>query len=74
MKKCMKVTTAAGFLAAGGLAAALSGCGAAEDDGKVTIEIVQYKQEAASYFETVEENSIPPTTISSWLSILLTTP
>ncbi|HIV12803.1 MAG TPA: extracellular solute-binding protein [Candidatus Pullilachnospira stercoravium] len=51
----MKVTTAAGFLAAGGLAAALSGCGAAEDDGKVTIEIVQYKQEAASYFETVEE-------------------
>ena len=55
MKKCMKVTTAAGFLAAGGLAAALSGCGAAEDDGKVTIEIVQYKQEAASYFETVEE-------------------
>lgn len=55
MKRCMKVTTAAGFLAAGGLAAALSGCGAAEDDGKVTIEIVQYKQEAASYFETVEE-------------------
>lgn len=55
MKKCMKVTTAAGFLVAGGLAAALSGCGAAEDDGKVTIEIVQYKQEAASYFETVEE-------------------
>ena len=55
MKKCMKVTTAAGFLAVGGLAAALSGCGAAEDDGKVTIEIVQYKQEAASYFETVEE-------------------
>ena len=55
MKKCMKVTTAAGFLVAGGLAAALSGCGAAEDDGKVTIEIVQYKPEAATYFDTVEE-------------------
>lgn len=55
MKRCMKVTTAAGLLTTAGLAAALSGCGAGEDDGKVTIEIVQYKQEAASYFETVEE-------------------
>ncbi len=55
MKRCMKVTTAAGLLAMAGLAAAVTGCGAGEDDGKVTIEIVQYKQEAASYFETVEE-------------------
>ena len=55
MKRCMKVTTAAGLLATAGLAAALSGCGAGEDDGKVTIEIVQYKPEAATYFDTVEE-------------------
>ena len=55
MKKCMKVTTAAGLLATAGLAAALSGCGAGDDDGKVTIEIVQYKPEAATYFDTVEE-------------------
>lgn len=31
------------------------GCGAASDNGKVEIEIVQYKPEAAAYFEMVEE-------------------
>ena len=38
-------------------AAALSiqGCGNSSADGKVEIEIVQYKPEAANYFKTVEE-------------------
>lgn len=31
------------------------GCGNASDDGKIQIEIVQYKPEAANYFSTVEE-------------------
>ena len=34
---------------------ALSGCGNSADDGKIQIEIVQYKPEAANYFTTVEE-------------------
>lgn len=34
---------------------AVSGCGNASDDGKIQIEIVQYKPEAANYFSTVEE-------------------
>lgn len=55
MKRCMKVSMAAGLLAAAGLTAALSGCGSEGDNGKVTIEIVQYKQEAATYFDQVEE-------------------
>ena len=33
----------------------LAGCGSNADDGKVQIEIVQYKPEAANYFKTVEE-------------------
>lgn len=33
----------------------VSGCGNASDDGKIQIEIVQYKPEAANYFSTVEE-------------------
>lgn len=36
-------------------ALALPGCGASGDDGKIEIEIVQYKPEAANYFKTVEE-------------------
>ena len=36
-------------------AAILPGCGAGEDSGKTEIEILQYKPEAASYFDTVEE-------------------
>ncbi len=55
MKRCMKVSMAAGLLAAAGLTAALSGCGSEGDNGKVTIEIVQYKPEAATYFDQVEE-------------------
>ena len=37
--------------------AALSvwGCGTSSGDGKVEIEIVQYKPEAAAYFASVEE-------------------
>ena len=31
------------------------GCGASANDGKVEIEIVQYKPEAANYFKTVED-------------------
>lgn len=31
------------------------GCGSASDDGKIQIEVVQYKPEAANYFSTVEE-------------------
>lgn len=34
---------------------AVGGCGNASDDGKIQIEIVQYKPEAANYFKTVEE-------------------
>lgn len=33
----------------------VGGCGNASDDGKIQIEIVQYKPEAANYFSTVEE-------------------
>ena len=36
-------------------AMAVGGCGNASDDGKIQIEIVQYKPEAANYFNTVEE-------------------
>lgn len=36
-------------------ASAAAGCGASADDQKVEIEIVQYKPEAAGYFEMVEE-------------------
>lgn len=34
---------------------AVQGCGSSVDNSKVEIEIVQYKPEAANYFETVEE-------------------
>ena len=33
----------------------LQGCGNSSDGGKTTIEIVQYKQEATSYFDALEE-------------------
>lgn len=36
-------------------AMAVSGCGDSGNSGKIEIEIVQYKPEAANYFETVEE-------------------
>lgn len=36
-------------------AAILPGCGAQEDSGKTEIEILQYKPEAATYFDKVEE-------------------
>ena len=36
-------------------AAILPGCGAGEDSGKTEIEILQYKPEAASYFDKVGE-------------------
>ncbi len=36
-------------------AATLPGCGAEENSGKTEIEILQYKPEAASYFDKVEE-------------------
>ncbi len=35
--------------------ATVGGCGNASDDGKIQIEIVQYKPEAANYFSTIEE-------------------
>ncbi|MBD5393356.1 MAG: extracellular solute-binding protein [Lachnospiraceae bacterium] len=34
---------------------AVQGCGASSNDGKVEIEIVQYKPEAANYFKMVED-------------------
>ena len=44
------------ILAASMLAAAiLPGCGSDEHDGKTEIEILQYKPEAAAYFDQVEE-------------------
>lgn len=48
--KCLKLTLCC--LAA---AFAVQGCGASSDDGKIEIEIVQYKPEAANYFKTVED-------------------
>lgn len=48
--KCLKLALCC--LAA---AFAVQGCGASSDDGKIEIEIVQYKPEAANYFKTVEE-------------------
>ena len=36
-------------------AAILPGCGADKDSGKTEIEILQYKPEAATYFDKVEE-------------------
>ena len=33
----------------------LAGCGKNNKDGKTVIELVQYKPEATSYFEEVEE-------------------
>lgn len=48
--KCM------GLAVCGAAAAfAVSGCGSSADNSKVQIEIVQYKPEAANYFETVEQ-------------------
>ncbi len=34
---------------------AFSGCASSTDSGKIEIEIVQYKPEAANYFKTVED-------------------
>ena len=36
-------------------AAILPGCGADKDSGKTEIEILQYKPEAATYFDKVED-------------------
>lgn len=44
------------FLLAASMIALLgTGCSQAEESGKIEIELVQYKPEAASYFEAVEE-------------------
>ncbi|HJB14643.1 MAG TPA: extracellular solute-binding protein [Candidatus Blautia excrementipullorum] len=51
----MKGKMAAGAAAAAALAAVLSGCGTGEDNGKVTIEMIQSKPETAVYFDKVEE-------------------
>ena len=48
--KCLKLT-----LCCAAAALAVQGCGASSDDGKIEIEIVQYKPEAANYFKTVED-------------------
>ena len=48
--KCLKLT-----LCCAAAALAVQGCGASSDDGKIEIEIVQYKPEAANYFKVVEE-------------------
>lgn len=55
MKKNRKVIAAAACLTAASLGTLVTGCGSSEDDGKVVIEMVQYKPEAANYFEAVEE-------------------
>ncbi|MDO4294974.1 MAG: extracellular solute-binding protein [bacterium] len=43
-----------GWMAASMAAVALSGCGQAENNGKIQIEIVQYKPEAVKAFEELE--------------------
>ncbi len=48
--KCLELT-----LCCIGAAFAVQGCGASSNDGKIEIEIVQYKPEAANYFKTVED-------------------
>ena len=48
--KCLKLT-----LCCAAAALAVQGCGASSADGKIEIEIVQYKPEAANYFTMVEE-------------------
>lgn len=53
MKKVKLICTIfAGCMAA---SAFLSGCGQNENSGKIEIEILQYKQEAADYFRQLEE-------------------
>lgn len=44
-----------GWIAASMAAVALGGCGQAENNGKIQIEIVQYKQEAVKAFEELEK-------------------
>lgn len=51
MKKAVSVILAVSMLSA----LALPGCGSDESGGKTEIEILQYKPEAASYFDQVEE-------------------
>lgn len=56
MKKNTKICLGAVCAAAAGSAILFSGCaGDGGADGKVEIEIVQYKPEAASYFDALEE-------------------
>ena len=50
-KKAISAVLAASMLAA----AILPGCGSDENSGKTEIEILQYKPEAATYFDQVEE-------------------
>lgn len=50
-KNAISAVLAASMLAA----AILPGCGSDENSGKVEIEILQYKPEAATYFDAVEE-------------------
>ncbi len=51
MKKAVSAVLAASMLAA----VILPGCGSDENSGKTEIEILQYKPEAATYFDQVEE-------------------
>lgn len=55
MKKRTKVTVSLLSLGVAASAAALSGCGSDEGNGKVQVEIVQYKPEAVKAFEALEE-------------------
>ena len=50
-KKAISAVLAASMLAA----VILPGCGSDENSGKTEIEILQYKPEAATYFDQVEE-------------------
>lgn len=50
MRKCLDVALCCMVATVG-----LSGCGSSEENQKIEIEIVQYKPEAANYFEMVEE-------------------
>ncbi len=55
MKKRWRASAAVCMAAITAAAAALSGCGAQQADGKVRVEIVQYKPEAVKAFEELEE-------------------
>ena len=55
MKRQIRAAVGTGLFAAAVSAVILTGCGKEAEDGKVKIEVVQYKQEAVKVFEELEK-------------------